>query len=143
MYIFRYKIPEFWVSSKYILVNVRNKLRFDNQIFSTFLEEKFLKVSSKAVCILKNKKVNSINHFQQEDGEPVTVTGTITGFVDYQITSLATTPTVAPQPSLTSTSTAASTDPKNICHAGDFCNDKACKDRTAPINIIKATLCDH
>jgi hypothetical protein len=48
---------------------------------------------------------------------------------------------VAPQPGLTSTST--SIDPKNICHASDFCNDKACKDGTAAINITETTLCDH
>ena len=48
-----------------------------------------------------------------------------------------------PQTGLTSTSTAASTDPKNICHASDLCNDKACKDRTATINITEAILWDH
>jgi hypothetical protein len=69
------------------------------------------------------------------------VTGTITGFVDYQITSLATTPTVAPQTGLTSTSK--SPDPKNICHAGNLSNDKPGKDGTAAIYITKATLCDH
>jgi hypothetical protein len=36
-------------------------------------------MASKAICILKSKKVNSVIHFQQEDGRPVTVTGTITG----------------------------------------------------------------
>jgi hypothetical protein len=40
-------------------------------------------------------------------------------------------------------STAASTNPKSICHAGYLGNDKAGMDGTAAINIIKAILCDH